>query len=229
MNEIEGIVLSSIDYKEKSKIVYLYTPYGHESIKANGSKVSKNGLLAFTQTLNTVAYIKSSSKFPSLIEYNLVDNAFSLTNSIEKMDLIPIFIEIIKNIPEDSDHLKTYEFVKGILIEFKKTTEPKKLFCIFMIKMLYVFGVNPELKHCISCGSSEISYFSIISGGALCYKCSNKFDLKNYKLWYEYYYDKKAIDLYSDTNFNKLLIDIIKYYEYYVHLYFKINIDKKIK
>lgn len=221
MNEIEGIVLSSIDYKEKSKIVYLYTPYGHESIKANGSKVSRNGLLGFTQTLNTVTYIKSSSKFPSLIEYNLVDNAFSLTESIEKMDLIPIFIEIIKNIPEDSDHLKTYEFVKNILFDFKKTSEPKKLFCVFMIKMLYVFGVTPALKHCISCGSSDISFFSIVSGGALCYNCSNKNDLRKYRLWYEYYYDKKDIYLYTDTNFNGFLSDIIKYYEYYVHLYFK--------
>ena len=32
MNEFKGLIIDSIDYKEKSKIVYLYTPYGKESI-----------------------------------------------------------------------------------------------------------------------------------------------------------------------------------------------------
>lgn len=31
---MEGIVLQAIEYKEKSKLVYLYTPFGIQSVKA---------------------------------------------------------------------------------------------------------------------------------------------------------------------------------------------------
>lgn len=36
-SSIEGITLTSLDYKEKSKIVYIYTKYGKISYKALGS------------------------------------------------------------------------------------------------------------------------------------------------------------------------------------------------
>jgi len=71
MNEIKGLVISSIDYKEKSKVVYLYTPNGHDSVKAYQSKDFKKGLLGFTTTLNEVSYVKTNSKFSTLMEYSV--------------------------------------------------------------------------------------------------------------------------------------------------------------
>ena len=66
---MEGIVINTIDYKEKSKIVYLYTPNGINSVKAL-DVMKKN--LGFIVTLNHVEYNVSNGKFPTVLEYNLI-------------------------------------------------------------------------------------------------------------------------------------------------------------
>lgn len=50
---MEGIVIKTIDYKEKSKIVYLYTSFGMKSIKALDVLRTK---LGFVTTLNVVDF-----------------------------------------------------------------------------------------------------------------------------------------------------------------------------
>ena len=80
MKEIEGIVLSCIDYKEKSKIVYLYTTIGHDSVKAVKAKDISSGLLPFTTTLNEVVYLRSNTKFPVLLEFQLQKSNYDLVN-----------------------------------------------------------------------------------------------------------------------------------------------------
>lgn len=222
MNEIPGLVISSIDYKEKSKIVYLYTPYGHDSIRANHSKDMKKGLLGFTTTLNQVTYIKTNAKFPTLIEYNLVKTNFDLASSVKNIPAITAILKVIQNIPDDVNHERLFNYIIEI-INGLYINDPKKVLSIFLIKMLYVFGVNPMLKSCVSCGSSDIYTFSILNSGALCKKCSNTSDSNLLDKWIEYYYDKKDISSYSDTNFDILLEDIKKYYLNHA------NIDLKIQ
>ena len=104
MDEFEGIVFNSIDYKEKSKIVYLYTPYGHESIRATKSKDYKSGFIGFTTTLNVVNYTKTKGEFPSLIEYNVKESFYDLTSSILVMKCVSMILQIIKSIPNDTNH-----------------------------------------------------------------------------------------------------------------------------
>ena len=45
MNEFKGLIIASIDYKEKSKIIYLYTPLGKESVLVKAGKAYKAGNL----------------------------------------------------------------------------------------------------------------------------------------------------------------------------------------
>ncbi len=217
MNEIQGLVLSSIDYKEKSKIVYLYTPYGHDSVKANHSKELSSGLLGFTTTLNEVMYVKSAGKFPTLIEYHLLESYYSLTESISKIHAVHTILEVIKGIPEDTDHAKVYSFIMHTLRDLKEN-DAKKVLSVFLIKMLYVFGVTPNLRQCLRCNRNEIVFFSIFEGGGYCSNCSTTENIQKYKIWKEYYYEKKAISEYSEIEYDSLLEDIYKYYAIHVHL-----------
>lgn len=217
MNEIPGLVISSIDYKEKSKIVYLYTPYGHDSIRANHSKDMKRGLLGFTTTLNQVTYIKTNAKFPTLIEYNLVKTNFDLTSSLKNIFAISTILKIVQNIPQDANHEKLFYYIIEI-INGLYTNDPKKVLSVFLIKMLYIFGVNPMLRHCVKCNSDKVFTFSILNAGALCKNCSNTLNTNLLSIWNEYYYDKKDLSNYSDTSFDILLDDIKKYYINYANL-----------
>lgn len=220
MDEILGLVLDSIDYKEKSKIVYLYTPFGHDSVKANRCKDTKMGMLAFTTTLNEVSYIKTASKFPALIEYSLIQTNYSLTASIEVMKSVSIMLYVIKNIPNDSDHKRAYEFIISILHQIHKENHQKAL-CVFLIKMLYIFGVNPQLKQCVRCGSLSPEVFSISHGGGLCRSCSASNAQSTFAAWKEYYFDKKRVEEYTSTDYQALLEEIYLYYSKYVNINFK--------
>ncbi len=71
----EGIVYKTITYKETSKIVYIYTKDGKKSIKALGSKNSKNKTFGFGEIGNIVSFVSTDDDFPTLIEYDIINSA----------------------------------------------------------------------------------------------------------------------------------------------------------
>ncbi|MBQ9124479.1 MAG: DNA repair protein RecO [Acholeplasmatales bacterium] len=219
-----GIVINSIDYKESSKIVYLYTPLGRDSVKASGGKGIKKGYLGFTTTGNVVSYVRSDAKFPSLIEYSIIDSIFDITNDINKLNSFGIIIKIINSLPDDINHERTYNYIIKVLNDLKISNNPKKVLSIFLIKILYTFGVAPNLKTCVTCNNENINSFSINLGGALCKNCGPKNDKLN--IWNEYYYDKKSIDEYQDVDFDNLLKDIYKYYSIHANINLDFNNQK---
>ena len=216
----EGIVVFTTDYKESSKIVNLYTPLGFVSVIAKGALNPKKGLLGFITTGNIVSFVTTDSNAKSLMEYSLIDSSYNLNYSINKIKAFGIIIDVIRNIDDDINHEKTYEFIKMILLSLDKYDE-KKILSIFLIKMLYVFGIAPNLKSCVRCNNKNLVSFSVISGGALCSNCSRS-DIEKLNIWKEYYYDKKEISLYSDYNFDNLLNDIKEYYNYHMGITLKI-------
>ncbi len=217
MNEFKGLVISSIDYKEKSKIIYLYTPLGFDSILVKSGKAYKSGNLGIITTLNEVSYIKSKAKLSTMIEYNILNSYFDLTKSIKKMDSIKTIINVIKNIPLDTFHERCYNFIINTLNNLKKYDDEDKILSIFLIKMLYVYGINPSLKECIICNSkSNLVFLDLNKGGAICSNCTINNNLDKLKIWNEYYYEKKEIEKYSDFDFEQLLKDIKLYYN--IHL-----------
>ena len=86
--------------------------------------------------------------------------------------------------------------------------------------MLWVFGINPNLKTCNVCGNTNnLVTFLIKDAVALCDKCSTS--NQKYKIWNEYYFEKKDIDKYTDIDFDELLNDIYLYYKYHSHINLK--------
>ena len=218
--KLEGIVLSEIDYKEASKIVNLYTEKGKIGVKALGSKKIKNGLLGFITTGNTVSFVTTDKEVYTLIEYDIIDSIMKKDLDINEMKALGTILYIINMIPSDSPHEKIYPFVKDILSNIKNINIDK-LLSIFLIKMLYPFGISPNLKSCVKCQNKhDLIAFDIAYGGALCKNCIDKNN--NIEIWNEYYYDKKDLKDYSDTDFTYLLNQIKNYYSYHLNIRLKI-------
>ncbi len=215
----EGIVISSVDYKESSKIVNLYTPSGKISVIAKGALNPKKGLLGFITTGNIVSFVTTDTNFKSLVEYSFIDGVYYL-NDISKIEAFSVIIDLMKEIPDDINHNKTYEFIKKIILSLDDNNT-KKVMSVFLIKMLYNFGIAPNLKSCVRCGKENLVSFSVTSGGALCDMCSTP-DLEYLNIWNEYYYSKKDIKDYIDTDFDRLLKDIKEYYLYHMGIKLKI-------
>lgn len=222
MDEFEGIVISSIDYKEKSKIVYLYTPYGTDSILVKGAKKYNQSLLDFTTTLNEVKYIKTKSKLPSLIEFRLIKSHFNLTTNINKIRAIQVILYLLKQIQNDNYHNKIYNFVIKIINYLDEYDNYKKVLALYLIKMLYVFGINPSLNECVICkNKNDLVFFDLKEGGCYCKNHSINSNTLKLNIWKEYYYDKKEFIEYSDCDFNQLLNDIFTYYN--IHMSINLN------
>lgn len=217
--KIEGIIIKSISYKETSKIVYVYTNLGMKSIKAIGSTNNKKNTFGFAETGNIVSFIATDNDFPSLIEYEIIESAYKYTESFDKIKGLSKLIELIDYLPEDSIHNKIYPFIKKTMNDI--LIDPLKALSIFLIKMTFNFGVAPKLDSCIFCQKSLITGFSVSKGGVLCID-HNEYNTDDYKIWIEYYKDKKDLDLYTNTDYNKLLKRINEYYLIHANINLKL-------
>lgn len=224
-DKTKGIVIGSIDYKEKSKIVYLYTPNGKESILAGGSKSIKAGMLGFTTTLNYVEYVKTNSNLPKLIEYNIIDSYYDLSNSLDKMRIVTIIIQVINNINDITFHSSIFNFLIFILDELKKEKSNNKLIlALFLTKMLSAFGSQPSFNSCVRCNRANLpSFISIEEGGMVCNMCSPISNLILYNdIKHLYKTKSNNIEEFKiNSNIDDLLTNLYKYYSYHVNMTLK--------
>ena len=218
---MEGIVINTIDYKEKSKIVYLYTPNGISSVKAL-DVMKKN--LGFTVTLNYVEFEMSNSKFPTVLEYSLKKSYYNSFQDIKKMGVVFTLVDIIKRLEGDYPHNRIFSFFLNCLNLLEKGEEPRFVLSLFLIKMLYIFGVKPSFEECVFCGSKNIVDFSINSGGPICSNCGSHNEI-NLKImdWFKRIYNAKDYneELFLDINYKELLDQIYSYYLIHVNLKLK--------
>lgn len=215
----EGIVYKTITYKETSKIVYIYTKDGKKSIKALGSKNSKNKTFGFGEIGNIVSFVSTDDDFPTLIEYDILNSAYKYVDSFDSIFSLSKIIELINYLPDDSIHYKLYPFIKDIILNL--LNNPLKLLSIFLIKMTYNFGVSPKLDSCINCGNNNVSFFSLKRGSAMCDNCIEGYK-DDLKIWTEYYKDKKNYNEYSECNYKDLLKRINEYYLIHAHINLKL-------
>ena len=218
----EGVVINSFDYKETSKIIHLYTIDGKMSVEAVGANNPKKGLLGFTEIGNTVSFITTDGKIKKVVEYEVLNSLYDISLDLLRVKCFMVILDIIKNIPEDTNHNLLYPYIKQTFKDIRDKN-PKKLLSIFLIKMLYVFGIKPNLTSCIHCGSLDIKYLDLLNGGAVCNNCKSISNLESLILFKEYYKEKKDIDLYQDTDYDKLLKDLKEYYSRYASINLKIN------
>lgn len=220
-----GIVLNSIDYKESSKIVYLYTKEGIKSIKVLGAKNQKKGYLPFLMPVSYVEFIYTNSKFPTLIDYSIINSYKEIKSDLKKELLISYMFEILSKIPEDASNERIFPLVLKLL-DLTSIYDPRLIVTIFKVKMLYTFGVAPSFKTCAECGSSDVYYFNVLKGGAVCKNCSN---LKSYNndilniIKNMYYIDiyNKPLDIFKDINIKEIFDIVEEYYKVHVNIYTK--------
>lgn len=216
----KGIIISNVDYKETSKLVNIFTPNGKIVVKALGSKSIKNGLLGFITTGNIVSFIASDAKLPTIIEYNIEYSIYDEIKDIKSMNALSTIILLINELRDENIISNIYYFIEKVIKSFNKINMDK-LISIFLIKMLYCYGITPQLKTCAICNKNTPKSFITKFGGGVCESCANFNDDNLIDIWNEYYYKKDDFNNFSDCDFNKLLKEIKSYYSY--HLGININ------
>ena len=193
MDFIEGIVLKSLDYKDSSKILYLYTDKGLLSVIAHGVKKMNSINRFLSQNGNLIKFTHSSGKFPSLKEGELVNDFPVIKEDIIAYTYMNHIMELVNNtISEDLDHSKMFSFLNRLFLLFNEKYDSEILSFIFELKLLFFLGYGLNFKKCNVCDDNINLVFCVDSGGLICKEHlsfnQESFDSDIYNILRELYY-----------------------------------------
>lgn len=178
---MEGIIFSSIDYGETSKIITAFTrEKGFISIMARGVKKPKSKIVNLTSPYIIVDLDLNNSKdFYYLKDGEILYPNFNIKSSLRKIYMTQVIFDICrKSIINHQIHDREYLLLKKTLIFLEKLDE-KYIFTLtnmFLIKFVSMIGYKPNLRYCAICKNKSFSkiYFSNKFGGIVCQNHENQ-------------------------------------------------------
>ena len=231
---IEGIILKKINYKDSSKIIYIYTKDGLTSVLIHGSNNMKSKYLGLAKILSHVALHVSGKDLKTLRDGDILEDNRNILNDLTKYTYCTHILEMIYYFStHDHDHEKLYLFLLKIFKIVNKNNNYIPYLNMVELKLLYLLGVNPMFNHCVSCNKTTGLKFSIKDGGMCCRNhireknnISNSAVSDMIKIYY-FDLDKKIELNIKETNLKEIRYVLDKYYAY--HLNFKSNSRKILK
>lgn len=228
MIEVEGIVINEIDYRDKSKIIYVLTKNGLISIIAKGCKSPKSILRSCTDKLTYGKfYIKyKENKLSILTNFDSLSNFKNIKKNFNSLILSMYILDLTYKIVKDNFNQNIYFILIDSLKKINENINPLVITNILELKYLDYLGVKPNLDSCSNCSCTKnIVGLSIDKSGLICSNCFENDMLVNEKtiklIRIYYYIDIKKIDNFNIDN--KIIYDINKfidsYYEKYTGLY----------
>lgn len=213
----EGIILRTIDYKDNSKILYIYTKEGLVSVLARGVKKLNNPFKSSVLTYNLISFTTTNTKMQVLTDCSVIDYLDDIKTDYSKALKISRMSEIVLMVMEPSKLL--YDF---FISSIKNILNYEDIMYIFYVKMTYFFGVNPQLKcHC----GNDILYFDIDEGVGYCVNHTNKNNINLVNLVKNTYMLKYGEKYFLDSNEKDILTSFIKkYYHKHIDSYIKIDL-----
>ncbi len=230
---IEGIILKKINYKESSKIVYIYTETGLRSVLIHGSNKMKSPYLSLSKILNYVGLHVSGKDLLTLRDGDIIKRYPISSNNLEKYTYLSHICEMIYNFSShEHDHKKLLKFILKILDLVEENQNYIPYLNMVELKLLYLLGVNPIFKHCTSCENVDNLQFSVTEGGMCCpLHIKNPINVSEAaisSLKELYYFDlsKQKISDIDPKILQEIRFVLDRYYEY--HLSFRSNSRKML-
>ncbi|MFW5890731.1 MAG: DNA repair protein RecO [bacterium] len=223
METVEGVILKQINFKESSKIVYLYTKNGLISVLAHGVNKLKSPYLNLVRVFSHVKLSVSGKNLKTLRDGEVINRYLELTNDFVKYTYVLHLLEIIYYFSgHDHNHEKLLLFIIKIFNKIKDTDNYIPYINMVELKLLFLLGIQPVLDKCVLCGKQSNLSFSVEDGGLCCKEHLSKlnFSLETVKLLKKLYYfdiEKDKLTDYKKSeiiNLRKLIDD---YYEYHLN------------
>lgn len=230
IKEIEGIVISELDYKESSKIIKIITEEGIISIIAKGARKLKSDIRNTTTKLTYGIfhmYYKEDG-LSTLISVDIKDNFKNIKKDIKTVSYTSYLIELSTQVMKQNNNPSVYKLLVDSLKKINEMFDYEIITNILELKYLDYLGVMPIIDECSICGSkNSIATISGRDGGYICNNCLTNqplVDEKTIKLIRMFYY----VDISKISNLdisNKSILEISNflddYYDRYTGLYLK--------
>lgn len=228
---LEGIILSTQDYGETSKILNIITlKYGIIGVIAKGCKNIKSNLRSCTDKL-TYGYFNiyyKKDKLSTLSSVDIIDNLKNIKKDINKISYATYLLELAGQVIKQSYKNGVLELLIEALKKINEDYDPLVIMNILELKYLDFLGVMPVIDCCAKCGkTTSISTLSSYAGGYLCNSCRTNEKIvsdKTIKILRMFYYvdiskiSKIEIGKEVKSEINQFLDE---YYDRYTGLYLK--------
>ena len=233
METIDGIVLKQMDYKESSKIIYLYTPKGKVSVWVHVSNKLKSPYLNLVRVFSHVQLMVSGKSLKTLRDGEVLSYFSEISEDLDKYSYGMHLLEVIYYFSEhDHDHEKLYAFLLKILDKMVESEDVGIYVMMAELKLLYLLGVQPLFRHCVHCNSEKGLRFSVKDGGMVCDKHDSysQYNESTIQLMIQlYYYDlQNPSDLVIDEQSKIDLRQLIDEY-YAFHLNYQSRSRKMLR
>jgi DNA repair protein RecO (recombination protein O) len=177
----DAIILKSYDYRNTSKIIHILSSDSQRlSLVAKGARRTKSQFAGNIEPMNLtqlVYYIKPGKSLGTLKEASLIQSHPSLKKDLYRLNIGWSLIWIGRKIPSPMDGLFGLE---KRALNFLDRGFNEEVLVYFFLSLFTLEGVPPQMGKCSSCGSKELYYFDIETGGSRCKNCvtSNAIFLK---------------------------------------------------
>ena len=231
IKKVEGIIVSTVDYKESSKIINIFTKdSGIVGVLARGSKNIKSKLSATTNVLCYGIFHLNYREYnlPYLMEVDITNSFKEIRKDIIKTNYSLFLLELASGVYKHGQSENIYQLLITGLTKINENYDANVITSIIELKLLEYLGIKPVIDKCVSCGSTNnLVTISSYKGGYLCKDCIGTefiYHLKTMKLIRMFYYidlskiTKLDISKPIQKELNQFIDD---YYERYSGLYLK--------
>jgi len=229
--KVEGIIVSTVDYKESSKIINIFTKEdGIIGIIAKGSKNLKNKLHSTTTILSYGTFYLNykENKISTLEEVDIINYFKEIRKDIYKTNYALFLLELTTKVYNQEKNKNIYDILLSGIEKINEGYDPIIITNIIELKLLENLGIKPNFNHCVNCkNKNDIVTISSYKGGYICKNCVKEeyiYNIKTLKLIPMFYYldlkKIKKIDI-SEPIKKEINLFINDYYERYSGIYLK--------
>lgn len=227
---VKGIVVSTTDYKEHSKIINIFTEEnGIIGCISKGCKnlKSKLRLISERYAYGTFQISYRENGLSTLIDGDVKNYFLNIKSDIIKISYLAYICELSSNVYKESLDNEVYKLMEDAILKIEDGFDPKIITNILELQYLEYLGINLNLDNCVKCGSSKVVTLSLPKGGYVCalHRTNEPLiDEKVMKLLRLYYYVdiSKITSLDIDNKVSNEISKIIdEYYDEFSGVYTK--------
>ena len=221
---VEGIVVSSIAYKESSKIINILTPeYGIIGCISKGCKSMKSKLKLSSERFayGTFHMYYKEQGLSTLIDGDIKDYFINIKSDIYKLSYLTYIVELATDVYKQSLDEEIYNLLIASIKKIDEGLDPIIISNILELQYLNFLGINLNLDECVKCGNTKVVTLSISKGGYVCSACSSNEPILDQKVLkmlrlYNYVDISKISNLDIDDKVRNKIDEIIdEYYKEY--------------